>query len=316
MMVIGFFAAASLIRYLSRDITPDPQLITNASLYSLIAGVGGARLFYIVHHFDEFQGRPLSVFAVWEGGLELLGGVILAIAVIYFYLWYHKLPIRRYLDILAVGLMLALVFGRVGCFLNGCCFGRPAELPWAVRFPYGSPAYCSQVHPNLQRNRPEPQLKVPAEFFGYLGEEGLWYPDLKAYEDLTEEQKDMVDKGPYRCLPVHPTQLYSSANAVLCSLLLYLFWRRSVKAGNSPKRKKIFAKSGYTFALMFIVYGITRFLLEIVRDDNPFEDSWWIIYKGGTISQNLGIYLTVFGAVLLLIFQRMKPDKIMVSGRK
>ncbi len=48
MMVIGFLSAVYLIRRLSRDITPDPQLITNAALYSLIAGVLGSRLFFVI----------------------------------------------------------------------------------------------------------------------------------------------------------------------------------------------------------------------------------------------------------------------------
>ncbi len=86
MMVVGFLSAVYVIRRLSRSITPDPQLITNAALYSLIAGVLGARLFYVVHYFDKFKGNLLSVFAIWQGGLELLGGVILAITVILLYL--------------------------------------------------------------------------------------------------------------------------------------------------------------------------------------------------------------------------------------
>jgi len=135
MMVVGFLAAVFVMRRLSRDITSNPQFITNASLYALIAGVVGARLFYVVHYFDKFRANLLSVFAVWHGGLELLGGALLAVAVILFYLWRHKLPVRRYLDIAAIGLMLALGFGRIGCFLKGDCFGRPTKLPWGVRFP-------------------------------------------------------------------------------------------------------------------------------------------------------------------------------------
>ncbi len=310
MMVVGFLLAVWVIRRLSREITPDPQFITNAALYSLIAGVLGARLFFVVHYFYKFKGDLLSVFAIWRGGVELLGGVLLAIAVIFFYLWYHKLPVRRYLDILAIGLMLALVFGRIGCFLNGCCFGKPTNLPWAVCFPYQhpilthSPAYHSQVHPNLDRNRPDPQLKLPADFFGYLGADGKWYPDLKPYDQLTPEQKQMVDKGPYRCLPVHPTQLYSSANGALLALILYLFWRRGQKALKSKDPKKLLTKPGCTFALMFILYGITRFFIEFVRDDNPFE------FDAITISQNISIAMIVVGVALMAVFQAMKPDKI------
>ncbi|MGA1980017.1 MAG: prolipoprotein diacylglyceryl transferase [Sedimentisphaerales bacterium] len=302
MMVIAFLVAVSLIRHLSRNITPDPQYITNAALYSLIAGVVGARLFYVIHHFNEFQNRPLSVFAIWKGGLELLGGVLLAIAVIGFYCRYHKLPVRRYLDILAIGLMLALAFGRIGCFLNGCCFGKPTNLPWAVRFPYRSDAYYSQVYPNPERNRPQPQLKLPEEFFGYYYEEGKNFYGLKPYQDLTPEQKYMVDKGPYRCLPVHPTQLYSSIKGAVLSLILYLFWRRAQKAGSSKNHKKLFTKPGCTFGLMFILYGATRFFIEFLRDDNPFE------FDSLTISQNIGIAMVVVGVLLMVIFERMKPD--------
>jgi phosphatidylglycerol:prolipoprotein diacylglycerol transferase len=311
MMVIGFLSAVFIIRRLSRDITPDPQLITNAALYSLIAGVAGARLFHIIHYFNTtYRGNLLSVFAIWQGGLELLGGVILAVSVIFFYMMYHKLPKRRYLDVLAIGLMSALAFGRIGCFLNGCCHGKPTNLPWAVRFPYDSPPYRSQVSPDLQRNRPEPRMELPDDFFGYVDEKGQWYTGLKPYKYLTPEQKNLVDKGPYRCLPIHPTQLYASFSGVVLGLILYLFWRRSQKADTSRNPYRLFAKPGCTFALMFVLYGIFRFLIEFIRDDNPFETGWWAIFKGGAISQNLAVYMIIFGIFLMVIFQKMRPDKI------
>jgi len=294
MMVIGFLAAVYLIRRLSRDITPDPQLITNAALYSLIGGVFGARVFYVLHHLSDFKQDAVSVFKIWNGGLELLGGVILAVAIIIFYLIYHKLPIRRYLDILAIGLMLALVFGRIGCFLNGCCFGKPTDMPCAVRFPYNSFAYLSQINPNLERNRPEPQLILPQDdFISFIDKDGHWHP--KQYEYLTDEQKVEVTTGKYQCLPVHPTQLYSSAAGAVSCLILFLFWRRSTKSG------KILAKPGCTFSLMFILYGITRFFMELLRDDNPFE------FDGLTISQNISIAMIILGAVLIVVFQKFKP---------
>jgi len=299
MMVIGFLAAVSLIRHLSRNITPDPQLITNAALYSLIGGVVGARLFYVIHYFEHFKEDPVSVFAIWHGGLELLGGVILAITIIFFYLLYHKLPIRHYLDILAIALMLALVFGRIGCLLNGCCFGKPTELPWAVRFPYNSLAYLSQVNPDLERDRSTPQLELPREYLNYIDNDGNRHP--KPYEELTARQKIEVTTGKYRCLPVHPTQLYTSAGAAVLCLILYFFWRRSQNAGSSKIAGKIFTKPGSTFALMFLFYGLTRFLIEFLRDDNRFE------IDGLTISQLIGIAMIIFGATLMAILQIMKP---------
>lgn len=300
MMVIGFLACVSLIKRLSRDFTSNPQHITNAALYALIGGVIGARLFFVIHYFNNFQSNPTEVLAIWQGGLELAGGVTAAIIVILFYMWYHKLPIRRYLDVLAIGLMLALVSGRIGCFLNGCCYGKPTNLPWGLRFPYGSFAYHSQISPDFERKRSQPQLELPDEFFGYTDEKGYRYSGLKPYEHLTVKQKVEVTEGKYRCLPVHPTQLYSSGLAAFWCLMLYLFWRRANKAELSGKSGRFLTKPGYTFALMFMVYGITRFLMEYLRDDNPFE------FDGLTISQNIGIGMFVLGVILMTIFKNMK----------
>jgi phosphatidylglycerol:prolipoprotein diacylglycerol transferase len=312
MMVIGFLSAVYLIRHLSKNITLNPNLITNAALYSLIAGLLGARFFYVIHYFDQFRGNMLSVFAIWEGSGELLGGVVAAILVIFFYLKYHKLPIRHYLDILAIALMLALMFGRVGCFFSGCCFGKPTNATWGVRFPYGSRPYRSQVYPDLDRSRHQPHLNLPTDFFGYYNEAGQWIQDLKPFSFLTEEQKKDVLSGPYRCVPVHPTQLYSSAGAAVCCLILYLFWRRSQRYSQTrwlhisdPKRaRKLFTKSGSTFGLMFVLYGTMRFFIEFLRDDNPFE------FNGLTVSQNISIGLLIWGAVLMIIIEKIRPEVV------
>ena len=309
MMVIGFLLGFFLLRKLGRKISSNPQLITNLALYCLIAGVVGARVFYVIHHFEKLQNPWTSMFAVWQGGLEFYGGVIFAIPVIVLYSRHHKLPIRPYLDIVAIALMLGLSFGRMGCFLNGCCFGKPTELPWAIRFPYDSFAYFSQINANPERNRPDPQLKLPHDEYSiYVNTTGRSYP--KAFEELTEEQKFEVTKGKYRTLHIHPTQLYSSANAALLCLLLYLFWRISQRAAGSGNTWMLFPRPGQTFALAFILYGITRFLIEYLRDDNPFEYAWWAVYKGGTVSQNLSIYLVILGVVLMAVFEIMKSSAL------
>jgi len=81
------------------------------------------------------------------------------------------------------------------------------------------------------------------------------------------------------------------------------------KCRQNKNGKKLFAKPGCTFGLMFVLYGITRFFIEFLRDDNPFEHAWWAIYRGGTVSQNMGIYMTILGAALMLIFQRMRTQQ-------
>jgi phosphatidylglycerol:prolipoprotein diacylglycerol transferase len=303
LMVLGFLAAVAVIRYLSRHFTSDPQHITNAALYSLIAGVIGARAFFVIHYAEQFKGNPLGVLEIWNGGLELLGGVLLAIAVILFYIHYHKLPMRHYLDALAIGLVVALVFGRVGCFLNGCCYGKPTDLPWGLRLPYASFAYQSQTRADLERNRPVPYIDLPDSYFGYRDAKGQYVPDLKPMSELTPEQRALVTQGKYRCLPVHPTQLYSSVGAVMLGAVLLLYLRRSQR-GDESGVYPFLARPGSTFSLMFILYGIGRFLMEFVRDDNPYE------IASLTVSQLLSLGLVVLGAALIVWFARAQPERL------
>ncbi len=303
MMVVGFLAAVTVIRYLSRHFTPNPQHITNAALYSLIAGVIGARTFFVIHYLDEFRDNPLGVFEIWNGGLELLGGVLLAIVVIWFYIHYYRLPMRHYLDALAVGLVAALVFGRIGCFLNGCCYGKPTDLPWGVRFPYGSFSYLSQIKADPERNRALPYVDLPDSYFGYRDAQGQSVPGLKPLSELTPEQRTLVTQGRYRGLPVHPTQLYSSAGAVLFGLVLLLYLRRSQR-GEESGVYPFLARPGSTFSLMFILYGIGRFLMEFVRDDNPFE------IASLTISQLLSLGLIALGVLLMVYFAKVEPERL------
>ena len=303
MMVVGFLGAVTVIRYLSRHFTRDPQLITNAALYALIAGVVGARAFFVIHYFDQYRDNPLRVFAIWNGGLEVIGGVMLAIAVILLYGRYHKVPIRHYLDTLAIGLLVALMFGRIGCFLNGCCYGQPTDLPWAVRFPYGSFSYSSQVKPDLGRHRLEPYFTLPQEYFVPTAENGEDSSELKPAKYLTPQQLELVTTGPYRALPVHPTQLYASLAAGLLALLLYGFLRRSQRA-EATGRYGVLTRPGSIFSLMFILYAVMRFSVEMIRDDNPFE------MAGLTISQLLCFALAALGVGLAIYFSLSKPEKL------
>ena len=290
LMVIGFLVAVWVMRRMMKRHEQNPDDVTNIAMYALICGIVGARLFHVIHHHDQYNDNFMGIFAVWKGGLELLGGVLASIAFLWAYLYCRKLPKRIYLDVLAVGLMIGLGFGRIGCLMFGCCYGKCTNAPWAIQFPYGSPAYYSQTHPDPARGREEPLLDLPSEYYTIEGY-------LKEYDDLTEEQKHAVDHGPYQTLKVHPTQLYSSIDAFLIAGVLYLLWR---KFGQT--------KPGIAAGCMLILYGPNRFFMESLRDDNPFETAWWAVYKGGTVSQNLAIYMFTAGVILLIIFATRKPE--------
>ncbi len=301
-MVMGFLAAVALMRKIAVKEGQDPDHITNVALYTLLAGIVGARFFYVIHHYDDFQGQAWwAVFATWRGGLELVGGVILSIFVTVGYLVKQKLSVPKYLDILAIGLMLGLSFGRVGCFFSGCCWGKPTDAAWSIRFPYASDAYLSQINPDPKRNRELPLLVLPKEYFGWVDSEGVnRYPNhLKHLDLLAESQRYDVTKGQYRCLAVHPTQLLSSLCALAICGILYFAWLRFLRR-----------RPGRTFCLMLIIYGVVRFFLEFLRDDNPFESGWWTLYNGWTVSQNIGLYMSIAGLFGWVYLAKMDEQQI------
>lgn len=301
-MVMGFLAAVALMRKMAVKEFQNPEHITNVALYALLAGIVGARIFYVVHHYDNFHGQPWwAVFATWRGGLEFVGGVIFSAIVTVGYLIKQKLSVPKYLDMLVIGLMLGLSFGRVGCFFSGCCWGAPTDAAWGIRFPYASDAYLSQINPDAKRSRGEPLLALPKEYFGYIDSEGVnRYPNrLKHFDLLSEEQRYEVTKGKYKCLPVHPTQLLSSMCALAICGILYFTWLRSLRR-----------RPGRTMCLMFIIYGINRFFLEFLRDDNPFESGWWTLYNGWTVSQNIGLYMSIAGLFGWIYLARMDEEQV------
>jgi phosphatidylglycerol:prolipoprotein diacylglycerol transferase len=102
--------------------------------YIILAAVVGSRLVYVLLDLKSFLAHPLKIFALWEGGLVFHGGVVLALVVAFYYMKVHNLPWRTCLDSLAVGTPVGQFFGRLGCFMAGCCYGSPSNLPWAVTF--------------------------------------------------------------------------------------------------------------------------------------------------------------------------------------
>jgi len=95
----------------------------------------GARLLYVMEHIADYRRQWSSVLALWQGGLTLYGGIIAGTVV---GLWMAKrqgLSPWKVADALAPSVAIGAAFGRVGCFLNGCCYGRPTKLPWGVVYP-------------------------------------------------------------------------------------------------------------------------------------------------------------------------------------
>jgi len=180
MLMIAFLGGTWWAARRADRVKADPDLVVNLGFVALIFSVIGARIFYVVHYWDRFAGQGLwKVVNLTAGGLEFYGGFVGAFVATVAFLVLRRVSVRLYADIVAPSLMFGMGAARIGCFLNGCCWGAPAAVPWAVRFPYASPAQYRQWEDRM--------MTVPAELI-VVYDSGIAYPLSRDYLDLSKAE--------------------------------------------------------------------------------------------------------------------------------
>lgn len=219
-----------------------PETIFDLGPWLLLGTIIGARTLYVISYWNEsFAGEPFKeIFMVHHGGLVFYGGLIGASLACILYAWYKHLPLWRLADILAPSIALGSSFGRVGCLMNGCCYGRPTSMPWGIRFPYGHETYPNYVHPTeiydsllnltlycflawLYRRK-----KFDGQIFAlYL----ICYAVLRSFVELYRG-----DYTPVHMLgPLTPGQLISIGTITTGAILLWILSRKKNETHDVPK---------------------------------------------------------------------------------
>jgi phosphatidylglycerol:prolipoprotein diacylglycerol transferase len=135
---LAFIAAWAVARRVGAARGLRSAVVTDLVLATAIGGVLGARALYVADYPVAYVADPLRVFMLQQGGLVFYGGLAGgAVAGLAYALW-RRLPLRAVADTAAVSVPLGAAIGRVGCFLNGCCGGKPTALPIGVTFPGGT----------------------------------------------------------------------------------------------------------------------------------------------------------------------------------
>jgi phosphatidylglycerol:prolipoprotein diacylglycerol transferase len=170
----------------------------------------GSKVFYAI----QFNTSPWwRVFYIWEGGLVFYGGLIGGTTVALAYIFWNRLPLIAVGESVIPYIPVFHGVGRVGCFLNGCCWGRPTDLAWGVVFPQHSMVWRQQLNDGL------------------------------------------IEASAAHPLPVHPTQLYSTAGLFCIGAILFWVYSRP-----HPR--------GLIFVLYPLLYGMLRFAVEVFRADS------------------------------------------------
>ncbi|NUM34892.1 MAG: prolipoprotein diacylglyceryl transferase [Candidatus Brocadiae bacterium] len=224
----------------------------NKALFSLwfvfcfVSGLRGMHCYYLRSQYSW------DVFALWKGGLVFFGGFILAVAVLALYCQKKKIPLLPLFDILTFSVAIALSFARIGCFLNGCCYGKVCheESPLAVHFPSDS-IVSERVH------------------IATLDIDSLWKKhapkEIHFWSELPHGKRRILQNFPkylppdiYHSIfrPVYATQIVSSFKGILLFFLLCWFY---------PRRRY----EGETTLFFCMFYSIGRFSVEMLRGDTP-----------------------------------------------
>ncbi len=228
-LVVAWFLALELS---DREGLPREPM-ANAVVFSMAAGIVGARLLYVLTNLDEFQ-TPTEMLALRRGGLVAYGGYVAGFLGSVFYIRRIQQPFARWIDCAMPGIAIGMTTGRIGCYLYGCDFGKPLG--------EGAPGWLKALG------------TFPHWAAGTL-DQGDGAPAYLRHLDLfrgTELVKTLHET--HASLPVHPTQLYETLVGVALLGIAYVVRRRQSFSG----------EVGLTVAFG---YGFLRFALELLRDD-------------------------------------------------
>lgn len=152
MVALGFGLATLLIYGRASRFHLDKDKAIDLAIIILIAGVIGARAVYILLNMDYYLANPVEIVYLSRGGLVWYGGFLAGMSALIFYIRKKGLDFWNVTDLFAPYIALAQGFGRIGCFLNGCCYGIPAPSGhiFAVTFPYENiPRYPTEIYSML-----------------------------------------------------------------------------------------------------------------------------------------------------------------------
>jgi len=114
----------------------NEETLLNVVFLIVVSGLFGARLLHVLVHFSYYFRHPLEIIAIRHGGMAVQGGVIFGLTAGILFLRRTKLPTLKILDLLALYLPLGQAIGRIGCFLNGCCYGKETNFFLSIKFPF------------------------------------------------------------------------------------------------------------------------------------------------------------------------------------
>lgn len=132
MLLVAFLAAMQVARRRAVKFNLPAAGVTDLLFWTLIAGVLGARIGYLVQEIPYYSAHPEKLLTLQFQGLTSFGGVVLGAATAILFARKQKWSVPVVLDVIGPAFLVGHIIGRIGCLLNGCCYGQQCNLPWAI----------------------------------------------------------------------------------------------------------------------------------------------------------------------------------------
>ena len=326
MVLSGMLTGIAITNVRAKRLGISMDTIVGLGIWTMLGGVLGARLFFVIQKWDTFEGqgidRLVSILKLTEGGLVIYGGIIGGLVAGAYYCYRNKLPFLATGDLIVPGFLIGLSFGRVGCLLHGCCFGGvcTAELP-TIQFPSGSLPFQAQVQTGQLLGMHLANGKLPSVVQSIDANSSAEAAGVKVGDELRAIKPMLVEPGkeegatkppamfvelefdnstkrvypemlPPRSLPVHPSQIYAAIDALLLCLLMWLW-------------QPIPTRDGIVFFSAILIHAVSRFMLELIRSDESGQ-----LGTDLTIAQLISLALGSISVVSLIYLIRQPAKRI------
>ena len=256
-MVMGYLVAESQAKRFEQSV----EKLLDFAIIAIVASVIGARIYYVIFHWETFADHPMQVFNLRTGGLAIYGGVIVAFASVIIFCKVKKLNLGAFADVCIPGLITGQAIGRWGNFFNKEAFGKYTDGPFAMQ---------------VEKAAVEAEYRMTEEMLH------LRYPEQpKAVENILEQVEKAVTIDGTTFIQAHPTFLYESLwnFAILAFMILY------------AKKKRF---DGEIIMWYMVLYGIGRFWIEGLRTDQLF-----LWNTGIPVSQLVSVLMILIGGSVI-----------------
>ena len=155
-VALGFLTGLTITVRIGKSEGIDQQQVMDMGFVMILSAIIGSRLFYVVMNISFFRYHLIDIFKVWQGGLVFSGGLITVVLVMFWYVKRHGLTLMKTCDLWAPGAAIGQAIGRIGCFMAGCCYGKPTDAKWGVVFtdphslaPLNIPLHPTQLYSSI-----------------------------------------------------------------------------------------------------------------------------------------------------------------------